>query len=80
MEELNAQAMEAIQWRTSYEYTRDQAKDAYLGTHPSTLHATIARAQHLVKKLATQSHIKRLKHYQQCLPHPLKMGESQKYY
>jgi hypothetical protein len=43
MEELNAQAMEAIQWRTSYEYTKDRIEDAYLSTHPLTLQATIAR-------------------------------------
>jgi hypothetical protein len=43
MEKLSAQAMEAIQWRTSYEYTRDQVKDANLGTHPLTLQAAIAR-------------------------------------
>jgi hypothetical protein len=52
MEELSAQAMEAIQWRTSYEYTRVWAEDAYLRTHPLTLHVAIARTQHLVKKLA----------------------------
>ncbi len=59
MEELSAQAMEAIQWRIGYEYIRDHAEDAYLGTHPLTLHATIARTQHLVKKLATQPRIGR---------------------
>jgi hypothetical protein len=41
MEELSVQAMEAIQWRTSYEYIRDHAEDAYLGTHPLMLQATI---------------------------------------
>jgi hypothetical protein len=76
MEELSVQAMEAIQWRTSYEYTRDWAEDAYLGTHPLMLQVAIARTQHLVKKLATCLCIGRLKHYQQCLPHPLKMGKT----
>jgi hypothetical protein len=42
MEELSAQAVEAIQWRTNYDYTREQ--------HPLTLQATIARTQHLVRK------------------------------
>ncbi len=80
MEELNVQAMEAIQWKTSYKYTRDQAKDAYLGTHPLTLQVTIVKTQHLMKKLAIQSRIERQRNYQLCLPHPLKMGETQKYY
>jgi hypothetical protein len=74
---LNVQAIKAIQWRTSYEYTRDRVENAYLGTHPLTLQATIAKTQHLAKKLATQSRIERLRHYQQFLPHPLKMGEIQ---
>jgi hypothetical protein len=43
MEELSAQAMEAIQWKTSYEYTRDRAQDAYLGIHPLMLQVAIAR-------------------------------------
>jgi len=72
--------MEAIQWKSSYNYTRNWAKDAYLSTHPLMLQAAIARTQHLMKKLATQLDIGRLRHYQQCLPHPLKMGETRKYY
>ncbi len=52
MEELNVQVKEAIQWKISYEYTIIWAKDAYLGTHPLTLHVAIAKTQHLVKKLA----------------------------
>jgi hypothetical protein len=80
MEKLNVQAVEAIQWRTSYKCIRDRVEDAYLGTHPLTLQATIAKTQHLVKNLAIQSCIGRLRHYQQCLSHPLKMGEIQKYY
>jgi hypothetical protein len=43
MEELNVQAMEAIQWINSYKYIRDRAENAYLGTHPLTLQATIAK-------------------------------------
>jgi len=43
MEELSVQAMEAIQWRTSYKYIRDQAEDANLRTHPLMLQAAIVR-------------------------------------
>jgi hypothetical protein len=53
MEELNAQAMEAIQWKTTYECARNREKYAYLGTHPLMLQAAITRTQHLMKKLAT---------------------------
>ncbi len=43
------------------------------------LHAAIARTQHLMKKLATQPCIRKLRQYQQCFPHPLKMQKIQKY-
>ncbi len=51
----------------------------YLNTHLLTLHATIIRTQHLVKKLAIRSCIGKVRQYQQCFPHPLKMGKIQKY-
>jgi len=41
MEKLSVQAMEAIQWKISYEYTRDYVEDTYFGTHPLTLQVAL---------------------------------------
>jgi hypothetical protein len=32
------------------------------------------------EEVGNSTHFGKLKHYQQCFPHPLKMGETQKYY
>lgn len=52
MEKLSVQAMKAIQWKTSYEYTRDQAEDAYLGTHPLTLQVALTNNEEVGNLIA----------------------------
>jgi hypothetical protein len=73
--------MAFIIWRTiENKKTKYFAWEAHLIVDKLSLCATILKTRHLVENLSKQPCVGKLIHYQQCLPHPMKVEETGKYF
>ncbi len=78
IKDFKVDTFNVIQWQLNNEKTKHKSRDVHLGQIHYILRATIFCIMRFTQVL-NAPRIVTLKHYQQCLPHPLKVGANCKY-